>query len=156
MALFIVVALIVLGIFLFTIIFGAPYVPSKQADIDTILSKQKGRGIFIDLGCGDGKVLLAAAKHNFEVVGYEINPLLWVIAKYRLRNHNARVHLKSYMAADVSRADVIYIFAAGPYIKKLVRILKQTKEGSTVISYGFVLPLRSHHEVVGGAYIYHL
>lgn len=76
---------------------GAPFLPSfrKREDIDfrtlfNILRENKVNKI-IDLGSGDGRIVIAFAEAGFESCGVELNPLLvwWSrrkIKKYQLEN----------------------------------------------------------------------
>ena len=151
------VLFVLVSYFLLTIFFGAPYVPTKNKDIESIIKslKIKQGQIFVDLGCGDGRVLHEAEKLGANVVGYELNPILWLISKYKLKNKKSKVYLGSFWRANLSDADFIYIFSAGPYIKKLTKKLKnELKKGTTIISYGFKLDGFAKQQVVGSAYIY--
>jgi hypothetical protein len=120
---------------------GAPYVPSKKHDIERLFSEfnlRKG-SVVVDLGCGDGKVLLAAAKSGLQPVGYELNPFLWLIAKLRLRKYpKTKVIWGNYWAADLSKASLIFIFSAAPFMDRLYEKLRdQLRPGVLVASYGF-------------------
>jgi 16S rRNA A1518/A1519 N6-dimethyltransferase RsmA/KsgA/DIM1 with predicted DNA glycosylase/AP lyase activity len=110
----------------------------------------------IDLGSGDGRVILEAAKNDFTAVGYELNPLLAVIAKYRLRKYpKAECKIGDYWLADVSRARLVFIFSAQPYMKRLSQKLNnELKPGAQVVSYGFSLPGRKITKKVGAANVY--
>ena len=120
---------------------GAPYVPSHQKDIKKLfdeLNLRKGSTV-VDLGCGDGKVLLEASKHGLTAVGYELNPFLYLIAKLRLRKYpKSKVVFANYWAADVSRADLVFIFSAAPFMDRLYKKLKnEIRQGGMVASYAF-------------------
>src|SRR5438270_414315 len=94
--------------------FGAPYLPtmSHQRQVALkLLNLKRGQTLY-DLGCGDGRMLRLAAQQGLSAVGYELSPLLFLIAKittwpYRRR---VKVHLGDYWKADLSKADGIYIF----------------------------------------------
>jgi hypothetical protein len=78
-----IILLLVILAFQFVVLFlGAPYVPTlpKQREAALDLLKLKPGQTLIDLGCGDGAMLIAAAKRGINSVGYEINPLLALIA----------------------------------------------------------------------------
>ena len=120
---------------------GAPYVPSHQRDIKKLfdeLNLRKGSTV-VDLGCGDGKVLVEASRHGLKAIGYELNPFLYLIAKFRLRKYpKAKVVFANYWAADVSRADLVFIFSAAPFMDRLYKKLKnEIKPGGMVASYAF-------------------
>lgn len=99
---------------------GAPWVPAFRRDLDELLDLA---GVdkntrFVDLGCGDGKVLVAAARRGAHVTGYEINPLLWLIAWLRLIPYRkrAKVYLRNYWLVDVGQFDVVYFYLIDHYL----------------------------------------
>ena len=70
---------------------GAVYYPTKKSTIKQILSLANinSKDTLIDLGSGDGRILIAAAKLGIYSIGYEINSLLvWksrnIISKHGL------------------------------------------------------------------------
>jgi SAM-dependent methyltransferase len=83
------VVLVILGVFLGTALFGAPYVPSREAEVEEAfrrLRPLKAKDCVVDFGCGDGAVLRAAIKAGAgKVVGLELNPLLVLVARWRCR-----------------------------------------------------------------------
>ncbi|KAI4455343.1 hypothetical protein MML48_9g00008284 [Holotrichia oblita] len=59
-----------------------PYVPATSSQIQNIFIALKGRtGNLIDLGSGDGRIVLEAAKHKFVSHGVELNPWLVIYSK---------------------------------------------------------------------------
>jgi len=120
---------------------GAPYVPSKKNDSSELFSElnlKKG-SVVVDLGSGDGKVLLAAAEAGLRPIGYELNPFLYLISKIRLRKYpKSKVIWGNYWSADLSKADLVFVFSAAPFMQKLYDKLKyQLKSGAFVASYAF-------------------
>ncbi len=80
--LWVVITVIVL-LFGFVVAFGAPYLPTlepRTKDALDLLGLKSGQTL-LELGCGDGRVLLAAARRGIKGVGYELNPLLVICAK---------------------------------------------------------------------------
>lgn len=126
----------------YVIIFGAPYLPTRQPDIDAVFRElPKKSGTFYDLGCGDGKVLRAAARAGFKPIGYELNPILWLISWCRLRRYGGRVYWRSFWRADLSGADVVFVFLIDHFMARLARKAKsELKSGSWLVSYTFLLP----------------
>lgn len=126
-------------------LFGAPWVPAFRRDFDELFQLTKvGAGTeFVDLGCGDGKVLLAAARAGANVTGYEINPLLWAIAWLRLLpfGHRAHVRLGSYWGRELNRYDVIWLYLIDHHMPRMARTLAQkARSDAMVISYMFAFP----------------
>lgn len=129
---------------------GAPYVPTKKKDLEKLfehLKIRKGSRV-IDLGSGDGRVLILAKKQGYKVTGYELNPILAVISKLRLgKERKAKVKIQSYWSADVSKADMVFVFSAQAYMNRLLKKLEvEMKPGSLVVSYGFSFPSRKIDE----------
>ena len=126
-------------------IFGAPWVPAFQQDIEELLDNthvEKGTR-FIDLGCGDGKILLAAARRGATVTGYEINPIMWAIAWLRLRPYasHAHVRLGSYWGHDLNPYDVIWLYLIDHHMPRMARkIHSQASAKAYIISYIFEFP----------------
>ncbi|HEU4984185.1 MAG TPA: class I SAM-dependent methyltransferase, partial [Nitrososphaera sp.] len=64
----------------FVVFFGPPYLPTLRRNIDAALDllDLKPGQTMLDLGSGDGRVLVAAAKRGINVVGIELSPVLAV------------------------------------------------------------------------------
>ncbi|XP_053221073.1 adenine nucleotide translocase lysine N-methyltransferase isoform X2 [Podarcis raffonei] len=62
-----------------------PYVPANANQVENVMSLLKGRsGKMVDLGSGDGRIVLEAYKQGFRpAVGYELNPWLLRLSSYR-------------------------------------------------------------------------
>jgi len=96
-----------------------PYLRSPIHVIDRALelADLSRDDVFVDLGCGDGAVLLRAAE-RFRVfsVGFEIDPVFVYIARRKAESAGLRdliniIHSDLFLA-DLSRFNVIYIFPA--------------------------------------------
>ena len=129
MAWLFVVAFILVSGFLYAVFFGAPYVPAFKQDLDELmkLAGVKKGTRFVDLGCGDGKVLLVAAERGASVVGYEINPVLWLVSTWRLRAYRdkAKVKLRSMWRAKLGESDVVYMYLHTKWMDKMQQKLKE-------------------------------
>lgn len=146
---------VVLLLAAFAGISGAPWVPAFRKDLDDVLddAQLKPGQLFIELGSGDGRLLQAAAKRGATVIGYEINPLLFLISWLRLIPYRQRskVYLRSLWGADVSQADVVLTFLVPRTIPKLyVKALNEMKPKALLVSYIFAIPnvkplLKRHH-----------
>lgn len=131
-------------VFCFAVFFGAPYVPTRKLDVEEIFKniKNSKKSKFVDLGSGDGKLVLYAAQLGYQSIGYEINPILWLISNFRLRKYpNAKVMLSNMWSADISNANVVFCFLASRYMNKLEKKLnREMQPGSIFVSYVFELP----------------
>ncbi len=82
--------------FAFVLYFGAPYLPTRRKTALTAMEllKLKPGDQLVDLGCGDGSVMLAAARLGIKSVGYELNPVVFVVAWLRTRRYRKLVTVK--------------------------------------------------------------
>ncbi|MDX1982501.1 MAG: class I SAM-dependent methyltransferase [Bryobacteraceae bacterium] len=123
----------------------APYVPSPQPIVDRMLDAaalKPGETLF-DLGCGDGRVLVTAAKHfKAKAVGVELNEKLVRMANDSIRQNKveglASVLHANLLDVDLSRADVVTLYLLTDANAKLKpRLEKFLKPGARVVSHDF-------------------
>ena len=142
-----------------TIIIGAPYLPtlrSQQEIALDLLGLKKGQTL-LELGCGDGKVMRAAAQRGYKVIGVEINPILVVIS--RLRTYKYKKHCKviwgNYWDMELPECDGIYVFLIDKYMSKLDKKISKSKLGTVKLaSYAFQIPNKKPTAVKNGVYLY--
>jgi SAM-dependent methyltransferase len=93
---------------------------------------------FYDLGCGEGRVLIAARqKYGVQAIGYEINVCAYLYARLNNWWHGGGVEVRfqNFMHADLSDADVIYCYQASGAIQQLRdKFDRELKPGTIVIS----------------------
>jgi 16S rRNA G966 N2-methylase RsmD len=141
----VVVAALTLGV----VFFGAPYVPTHARDMDKLFvaAQLKKSDKLVDLGSGDGRLLLAAASRGVASVGVELNPILVAISWWRLRRVRQLASVRyanfwRYTLPDDTTC--VFVFLAEPFMKRLVQYLeteaKRLGHPLTLVSYGFSLP----------------
>ena len=124
---------------------GALYVStprSKIAAFTDAISMKPGQ-LFVDLGCGDGRVLRRARKYyNVRAVGYEVNLMAYLKAKMLCAGlKNVIIKRKNFWTADLSEANVVFCYLYPDVMQKLSRKLKaDLKAGTTIVSCNFGLP----------------
>jgi cyclopropane fatty-acyl-phospholipid synthase-like methyltransferase len=126
----------------------APYVASPVHVVDRMLelaSPKPGETLY-DLGCGDGRILIAAAqKYQVKAVGVEISPKLvaramTAISKAGL-DSRARVVQGDLLTADLADADIVTIYLATESNEQLrPRLEKFLKPGARVVSHDYAVP----------------
>ncbi len=144
----------------FVIFFGAPYLPTlkpqQQAALD--LLDLKPGDLLLEFGSGDGRMLAAAARRDIRCVGYELNPLLFLISWVRLWRWRrlARVKLASFWRADITQADAIFVFLLDKYMPKLDAMLDRQKHrpGLKLASYTFQITNRKVKKSRLGVFLY--
>lgn len=138
---------VILLLFGLTVFRGAPYVPTHRRHIETALDllDLKKEDVVVDLGAGDGVFLKAAARRGLVAYGYEINPVLCLVAWLRCLPYKKQVKIRwrdFWLSSLPPKTQGVFVFAGGPFMKKLVRKLEhEAKEQAFyVVSYGFELP----------------
>lgn len=142
---------IALTVFLFfhliTIFTGAPYLGSVDKKIDQIIrfsGAKKGQSS-LDIGAGDGRIVMAFAKNGTKAYGVELNPFLVFLAKWKIKraglSKNAFVYWKNFWNEDFSNYDVITVYGISYMMKKLeIKIKKEAKKGTKIISNSYRFP----------------
>ena len=123
----------------------APYIPSPEDVVDRMLAfaKVTGDDVVYDLGCGDGRIPIAAArKYGAKGVGFDIDPALIELAKANARaaGVEGRVdfRVQNVLTADVSKATVVTLFLLSSSNERLRPILtQQLKPGARIVSHAF-------------------
>ncbi|MBI2028933.1 50S ribosomal protein L11 methyltransferase [Candidatus Gottesmanbacteria bacterium] len=144
-----------------SIIIGAPYVPTPQKYIDIMFefaNLKKGES-FMDLGCGDGRVVIAAAKIGAKAYGVEINPFLYLLSKFNIQKNGvgkgAQVFLSNLYSVDFSKYDIIFVAGFMDMMGRIEEVFnKKVKKGTRVICYPFPLPHKKAVKIKTGIYKY--
>jgi tRNA1(Val) A37 N6-methylase TrmN6 len=147
LVLILVVLMLVSAIFLlFTAFTGAPYVPTTPAIVQTMceLAELKPGQRVIDLGCGDGVILIKAAKrYGAEGIGVELSPMVALLAKIRTRLAGMQDHVKivrgNMFDVELPEVDVVMMYLLPKATNKITNRLKARYPHMTVISHGFEL-----------------
>ncbi len=143
----------------FVILFGAPYLPTikkRIVDIITISNLKKGQTI-IELGSGDGRVLLEMAKRGIYCTGYELNPILVIYSKIKLWPYRKYVKViwGNYWQAKLPETDVVFVFLLQKYMDKLNKKLIQCyPQGVKLVSFAFKIDSRVENKELNGMFLY--
>jgi SAM-dependent methyltransferase len=153
------VILVLIGLFAFVLMFGAPYLPTLAPQIESALklANLKDDQIMLELGCGDGRVLIAAAKTGATVIGYELNPLLALIAWLRTRRYGKKVKVVwgNFWLHEWPVTDVVFVFLLDKYMKKLDKICVQyPHKPLKLVSFAFRVPDRHVDKSEKGVFLY--
>ena len=141
----------------FVLLRGAPYLPSLNRHIETaldLLELQPGQTIY-DLGCGDGRLLKAAARRGLKAVGYELNPIMFAYAWLTTRNRkNIQVRFGDFWNVGLTNADAVYVFLLDKFMAKLDERLKNSGKHIKLASHTFKIPGKSPRAHKNGIYLY--
>jgi ribosomal protein L11 methylase PrmA len=98
------------------------------------------------LGCGDGEVLLEAAKLGATGIGVEIDPVRVFVARLRIfknrLNNKVAIKRKDLFKEDLTNASVIIVYLVPKTLDKLLpKFKKQLKKGTRIVSFRYDLKL---------------
>lgn len=122
-----------------------PYVPTPQAVVDKMLEMGRVRrsDVLYDLGCGDGRIVVTAAKkHGARGVGIDIDPVRIEEAKQNAQQAGVtdRVEFRvgDLFESDFSNASVVTLYLLPEINLKLrPQLWRQLKVGTRVVSHAF-------------------
>jgi methylase of polypeptide subunit release factors len=120
------------------------FIPTPQDVVDKMLelAKVKKDDLVCDLGCGDGRIVVTAAKrYGCKAVGYDIDPQrveesLENVEKNNV-GHLVRIEQKDIFTLDLSEADVITLYLLPELNVELIPQLEKLKPGSRIVSHDF-------------------
>ena len=137
---------------------GAPWVPARAYDVEVLLddAKIKPGDMYIELGCGDGRLVRAAARRGATAIGYELNPVLWFFAwLLSIGQKNTHIRFGNFWKQDISKADVVLAFLVPRTMPRLgAKADHEMKNGSRLISYIFPIENKKHTRKHRSWYIY--
>jgi SAM-dependent methyltransferase len=141
------------------VLVGAPYVPTLGPQVKAALELadlETGQTM-LELGCGDGKVLIAAARQGIKVVGYELNPLLAAVAWLRTRRYRRQVRViwGDFWRRPWPEAEAIFTFLLPKYMTKLnKKVMQYEHKPVKLVSFAFRIPGRKADAEKSGVYLY--
>jgi len=134
-----------------------PYVPTPQEVVDRMLelAQVKKGDVVYDLGSGDGRIVVTAAKkYGVKAIGFEIDPERIKESKENIAKagvgHLVEIRQQDIRTVDLSAASVLTMYLL-PEVNLMLRpnIWKQMKTGSRVVSHDFDMgdwkPLKTEH-----------
>jgi SAM-dependent methyltransferase len=141
---FIASLILILWVYL-PVIWGAPWIPGPLRVINRMLelAETKPGQTVIDLGAGDGRiVILAARKYKAKAIGVEIDPFRWMIANLWIRllglRGKAEVRLGDLRRFPVAGADVVTLCLLQGTNQRLKETLATSlRPGVKVVSHTF-------------------
>ena len=122
-----------------------PYVPTPQDVVDKMLDLAgvKKADVVYDLGSGDGRIVVTAAKkYGVKAVGFEIDPERIKESQENIQKAGVgklvEIHQQDILTVDVSPASVVTMYLLPDVNLKLrPTLLRQLKPGSRVVSHDF-------------------
>jgi SAM-dependent methyltransferase len=121
------------------------FVPSPPEIVDAMLmmADLKHGDVVYDLGCGDGRIVIAAArKYGARGVGIDVDPLRIQEATENARkagvSDKVRFIEASFFVADISEATVVTLYLGDDVNLRLQpKLIRELKPGTRIVSHHF-------------------
>jgi len=146
------------------IIIGAVFVPTPMNIVRKMLeiAEMGENDILIDLGSGDGRIIIEAAKtYEANAIGIEADPLRVLWSRFNIRAKGLQSKVKivwgNFFKTDISNATVITVYQGQGINNKLISKFEEELEpGTRIVSYSFTfdgwVPCKEDQD--SGVYLY--
>ncbi len=122
----------------------APFVATPQEVVRQMLTLAKvtSKDVVVDLGSGDGRIVITAAKeYGARAIGYEIDKSLVADAREKAKAQKldslVAFENKDLFKADFSQATVVAVYLFPEILKKLRPQFAKLKPGTRIVSHQF-------------------
>lgn len=122
-------------------VMGAPFARSGRKEIQTMLNLAdvKSGELVVDLGSGDGSILIEAGKRGTRAVGIEINPFLVCFSRLRVKlsGLSGRVAVKfgDFRKYSLKDADAVFFYLLPDTVNNLQeKLARELKPNCRIIS----------------------
>jgi cyclopropane fatty-acyl-phospholipid synthase-like methyltransferase len=157
-----IVAAVVVVSFGLPVLFGPPYVPTLRLNMNSALDMLdlKAGQTLLDLGSGDGRILVAGAQRGLNVIGVELSLFLVILSWFRTRRYRKQVKIiwGNYFYTNWPPADGVFSFMIQYQMKKLdaymIRWQKQNKKPVRLASFAFQIPDKEVIEQRDAVFLY--
>jgi SAM-dependent methyltransferase len=135
---------------------GAPDVPTLDAQgraaLD-VLDLKPGQTL-LELGSGDGKMLVLAAQAGLNVVGIELNPFLVAVSWLRTRRYRRQVRViwGDFWQLRWPECDGVFVFLLDRFMPKLDARMRKVRR--PLASFAFKMPGRKPDAEKLGVFLY--
>jgi len=128
----------------FSQFFDVPFVPTPQVVVDEMLrlANVGPNDVVYDLGSGDGRIVITAArKFGARAVGVELDHHLLIQSEESARQANMESRVKfvqqDFFKTDFSEATVVTMYLLSPVMRRLRERMLQLKPGTRLVAHDF-------------------
>ena len=148
-------------LFAFDVFLELPYVATERGKIETIikLASIKKNQTVVDLGSGDGRLLLAAAPKGARAIGYEVNPFLiavtYIHAKIKGLSDQIEVKRQNLWKAELAVADIIFVYGRKKNMERFEKfVFQNAKKGTRIVVNTNPFPNKKPQKSENGIFLY--
>ncbi|KAL7386426.1 hypothetical protein ABVT39_008298 [Epinephelus coioides] len=132
-----------------------PFVPATTAQVENVLRVLRARsGTLVDIGSGDGRIVIAAAKHGFQASGFELNPWLVWYSRYKaLRegvHRSTSFHISDLWKVSFAQYSNVVIFGVPQMMEQLeLKLANELPSTAKVVACRFPFPTWVPEHIAG-------
>jgi outer membrane protein assembly factor BamB/precorrin-6B methylase 2 len=123
------------------------FVPTPQDVVERMLELAQVRrdDAVWDLGCGDGRIVITAAKkYGCRAAGYDLDPQCVRLSREGVRTHDVghlvTIEKRDIFTLDLSKADVVTLYLLPRTVERLLPQLARLRPGARIVAHAFALP----------------
>ncbi|CAL8313888.1 ATP synthase subunit C lysine N-methyltransferase [Gadus morhua] len=123
-----------------------PFVPATTTQVENVLKVLRTRsGTLVDIGSGDGRIVIAAAKRGFHASGFELNPWLVWYSRYRAWregvHHSTSFHISDLWKVSFAEYSNVVIFGVPQMMDQLeLKLSSDLQSTARVVACRFPFP----------------
>lgn len=123
-----------------------PFVPATTTQVENVLKVLRTRsGTLVDIGSGDGRIVIAAAKRGFQASGMELNPWLVWYSRYKAWregvHHSTSFHISDLWKASFAQYSNVVIFGVPQMMDQLeLKLASELPSSAKVVACRFPFP----------------
>lgn len=132
-----------------------PFVPATTVQVANVLSALRARsGRLVDIGSGDGRIVIAAAKQGFRASGFELNPWLVWYSRYKAWregvHHSTSFHISDLWKVSFASYSNVVIFGVPQMMERLEnKLASELPSTAKVVACRFPFPTWVPEQTVG-------
>ncbi|KAL7879958.1 hypothetical protein SRHO_G00022120 [Serrasalmus rhombeus] len=132
-----------------------PFVPATSTQVRNVLDVLRARsGTLVDIGSGDGRIVIAAAKQGFHSVGFELNPWLVWYSRYRAWREGVHLHTSFHISnlwkVSFAQYSNVVIFGVPQMMEQLeAKLQSELQTSAKVVACRFPFPTWTPDHVAG-------
>jgi hypothetical protein len=123
---------------------GAPYAPTRMRVVRKAFDELEigNNDVVVDLGVGDGSIVIEAARRGAKAYGYELSPIMWAVAWVRtwfVKGKRPTIYFGNFYKKKPEDATVIFAFLMPDNMPRVKQYLRSISfpNGSFMLAYAF-------------------
>ncbi|XP_053186623.1 ATP synthase subunit C lysine N-methyltransferase-like [Scomber japonicus] len=121
-----------------------PFVPATTEQVQNVFQRAR-TGNVVDIGSGDGRIVIAAAKHGFQACGFELNPWLVCYSRYKAWregvHHSTSFYISDLWKVSFAQYSNVVIFGVPQMMDQLeLKLASELPSSAKVVACRFPFP----------------